>query len=162
MRIEGRRRHVPLLIAALLLSACAPRLYERQAVQIDHHDLDQFEIRYADFDGCLLKHAVPVSWRLQRPLYTLDVSAGFGSTPGAPPSLELRVSGHPGLALAFPGLNPAPRISPTEDGPRYRLDLPGDAPDRLVLDVLRDSIAVGKEVFRLKLDRCRALSLGDG
>lgn len=156
MRSESR----VLLAASLLLSACAPRLYERQRVDIDHRDLDQFEIRYADFEGCLLRQAVPVHWRLRRPAYTLDLALAFGSGPQAPASLELVLSGQKPLSARFPGLRAPPTATDTGDGTRYRLPLGADAPDTVQLQVLRDEQVMGSETLRLLPHRCRALSLG--
>lgn len=155
-----RPENLALLAASLLLSACAPRLYERQRVDIDHRDLDQFEIRYADFEGCLIRQAVPVRWRLRRPAYTLDLALAFGSGPQAPASLELALSGDASLSARFPGLQSPPPATDTGDGHRYRVPLGTDAPDTLQLQVLRGEQVVGSEALRLTPDTCRALSLG--
>lgn len=148
------------LVAAVLLTttACAPRLYQRETLQLDHAELDRFEIRYADFDSCMLRRPVPVSWKLARPLYTLELEVNFG-TDAQPADLDLMLSGSPNLAAQFAELAAQPTATELDTGTRYRVAVPGSI---LSLTVLRDGRPVGEEVLRLKRDHCRALSVGQG
>lgn len=146
-----------LLIAAVLLSACAPRLYQRETLTVDHRDLDQFEIRYADFDSCLLRRPVPVSWKLRRALYTMELDVHFG-TDAQPATLDLNLSGSPDLSARFAELRTSPPATEVETGTRYRVNIPGST---LTISVLRGGTAVGEEVLRVGRDTCRALSVNE-
>ncbi|MGH8517106.1 MAG: hypothetical protein ACREUE_06560 [Panacagrimonas sp.] len=143
----------------LLLAACAPRLYERQTVALDHPDLESFEIRYADFDGCLLRQTVPVSYLVKRSQYVLALGVHFGNTP-QPPALDVDLLGDPDLTASFPGRPDASAPMPIENGARYRLDA-----DRLgtmlAVRVQRDGRVLGEERFEIERSHCRALSLGE-
>ncbi len=145
------------LALCTLLAACAPRLYQRETMTIDHRDLDQFEIRYADFEGCLVKQAVPVSYRLKRPGYVLDLGIHFGTAP-QPASLDVTLSGAPDLSARFPALTEPPAITRTEDSARYRVDttMLGTS---LAITVLRNGVLVGEEHLRLEHSKCHALSI---
>ncbi|TDU26557.1 hypothetical protein DFR24_3586 [Panacagrimonas perspica] len=142
-----------------LLAACAPRLYQRETVAVDHRDIDQFEIRYADFEGCLWKQQVPISYRLKRPAYVLDLGVHFGNKPEAP-SLDISLSGAADLTARFPALAQAPQPTETEDSVRYRVSA-DQAGSTLAMTVLRDGVAVGEEHLRLERSTCRALSVGE-
>ncbi len=147
------------LALCALLTACAPRLYQRETVSVDHRDIDQFEIRYTDFEGCLWKQSVPVSYRLRRPAYVLDLGVHFGSSP-QPSSLDLALSGASDLSARFPALAEAPVATDTETGVRYRVDA-DKAGSTLAMTVLRGGVPVGEENLRLKRSTCRAMSLGE-
>lgn len=153
MRFE---RFIVLIVAAGL-AACAPRLYQRETLALDHAELDQFEIRYADFDSCLLRRPVPVSWKVQRPLYTLELDVNFGAD-AQPASLDLQLSGDPELSARFPGLEPAPKATALETGARYRV---AAVPSTLSVTVLRGAAELGQETLRVQRETCRALSVGE-
>ena len=147
------------LLLALPLSACATRWYERQTVALDTPDLEQFEIRYGDFDGCLLRQTVPVRYRVQRAQYALELGVHFGNTPDSP-ALDVDLIGDPDLTASFPGRPNAPTSTPIENGARYRLDTdPLGA--QLAMRVQRDGRVLGEERFEIERSRCRALSLGE-
>lgn len=152
-----RSEPLVLLLAAALLAACAPRLYQRETLTLDHGELDQFEIRYADFDSCLLRRPVPVSWKLRRKLYTLELDVNWG-TDAQPASLDLNLSDNPELSARFEGIEPAPRATDLETGVRYRVD---PVPAVLRLTVLRGATEVGNETLRVRRETCRALSVGE-
>lgn len=152
-----RAERALILLCLALLTACAPRLYQRETLSLDHAELDRFEIRYADFDSCLLRRPVPVSWKLRRTLYTLELDVHFG-TDDQPASLDLNLSGSPDLSARFAELTVQPVGTEIETGTRYRVPVPGST---LSLTVLRDGRPVGDEVLRLKRDTCRALSVGE-
>lgn len=158
--MSARRFHLCVVVASVLLAACAPRLYQRQTIELDHRELDQFEIRYAEFEGCLLQRQVPVSYRLRRPQYTLDLAVHFGSRT-EPASLDLALSGGQDLTARFPGLKEAPAAVETEQGAvRYRFQAERARTD-LSLVVLRGETRLGEEYLRIEHSTCRALSLGE-
>lgn len=142
-----------------LLAACSPRLYQRETVAVDHRDIDQFEIRYADFEGCLWKQQVPVSYRLKRPGYVLDLGVHFGNKPEAP-SLDLTLSGAEDLTAHFPALAQVPQPTETEGSVRYRVGA-DQAGSVLAMTVLRGGVPVGEEHLRLERSSCRAISVGE-
>jgi len=142
-----------------LLCACSPRLYQRETVAVDHRDLDQFEIRYADFEGCVWKQQVPVSYRLRRPGYVLDLGVHFGNKP-EPPSLDLTLSGAEDLTARFAALAEPPQPTETEGSVRYRVSA-DQAGSALAMTVLRGGVPVGEEHLRLERSTCRAISVGD-
>lgn len=148
------------LICCLVLGACAPRLYQRETLEIDHRDLDQFEIRYANFDGCLLRRPVPVSYRLQRGAYLLSLDVRFGNDQTAA-GLDVGLSGAGALSASFPGLGTVAPTSTTESGTRYRLDSSAfESPLRV--QVWRGGTLLGDETLGIRREHCRALSLGEG
>lgn len=147
-------------MAVLLTSACAPRFYERETVSLNHRDLDQFEIRYEEFEGCLLKRPVPVNYRVKRQLYTMTLDVHFGTNDTAA-GLDVILSGGGNLAARFPELDPQPVGSTSEAGERYRIDTAAAGDGPLTITVLRDATTIGQEVLQLKRERCRALSVGD-
>ena len=159
MSPEAAGRTTSVVLCALLLGACAPRLYQRETIAVDHRDLEQFEIRHADFEGCLWQQQVPISYRLARPGYTLDLGVHFGSAP-QPASLDLTLSGAEDLAARFPSLAQPPVPTETEAGVRYRIDS-NQVADALALTVLRGGVAVGEERLRLERSTCRAMAVGD-
>lgn len=157
MKFERSRMFLVALGGCLALSACAPRLYQRETLKLDHRDLDQFEIRYAEFDGCLLRRPVPVSYRLQRSSYVLNLEVRFGNDQTAA-GLEVGLSGTGTLNARFPDLGPVEPISVTDGGSRYRLDSArlGGA---LRVQVLRGATQLGDETITIERQRCRALSI---
>jgi hypothetical protein len=159
MRTEGCGRVVLIAATALLMSACAPRLYERQTVALDSADLDKFEIRYADLEGCLWRHTVPVSYRVKRAQYTLELGVHFGTTPGSP-ALDVDLIGDPDFSATFPGRPSGPAPTPIENGVRYRLETDPLGP-MLAVRVERDGHVLGEERFNIERSRCRALGLGE-
>lgn len=159
------KRPLRLALVALAagLAACAPRLHQRQILLLEHADpvaAEAMEIRYAPFDGCLLKRDVPVQYQLARPGYTLQIEVGFGRD-DQPPGLSLIVLGDADLQARFPGLAPTPEAQPLEDGRRYRIDGAALPADGLRIDVLREDQWLGREFLRVSQQHCRALSLGD-
>ncbi len=159
--MRASRSFTPVLTLglSLLLAACAPRLYERQTVALDHPDLGSFEIRYAEFDGCLLKQTVPVSYRVQRAQYVLALGVHFGNTPD-PAALDVDLLGDADLTANFPGRPDAPAPTSIENGVRYRLDADRMG-SQLAVRVQRDGRVLGEERFEIERSRCRALSLGE-
>lgn len=157
MRASAWRAGV--LSMALLLAACAPRLYERQTVALDTSDLEHFEIRYDDFEGCLWRQSVPVRYRIQRAQYALVLGVHFGNTPESP-ALDVDLLGDPDLTASFPGLRSVAAPTPIENGVRYRLDTDPLGP-MVAVRVQREGRVLGEERFDIKRSRCRALSLGE-
>lgn len=147
------------VLLALPLGACTTRWYERQTVALDTADLDRFEIRYADFDGCLLRQTVPVSYRVQRAQYALALGVHFGNVPDSP-ALDVDLVGDPDLTATFPGRPDVPPPTSIENGARYRLDTGALGP-MLVVRVERDGRLLGEERFEIERSGCRALSLGE-
>lgn len=160
MSIERTRRLLLSLGCLAGLSACAPQLYQRETLQIDHREFERFEIRYAPMDGCLLSREVPVSYRLQRPDYALHVDVGFGNGENSA-SLALSLLGDNDLGARFVDLAAAPRANPLDDGVRYRIPADALADGRLSFDVLLDDTVLEREVLQVRTQRCRAISLGD-
>jgi hypothetical protein len=153
MRIEA----MAAALSALWLSGCASQLYERSVVVIDHGD-DAFEVRYAEFDSCLIKQQVPVEYKLKRPQYTLRFEAGFG-TASSPPSLDVILADAPGAALTFTGaaVPPADELDGTR---RYELRPDPGSEKTVGIDVVRGTDPLGHEAVRLKPQTCKAMSLG--
>ncbi|MGQ0698482.1 MAG: hypothetical protein ACT4PZ_09585 [Panacagrimonas sp.] len=149
-----------LMLVVSLLTACSPRLYQRETLALDHRDLDQFEIRYQNFDGCLLKRDVPVGYRLQRPQYRMTLDVHFGDT-GHPASIDLGLIGQGALSASFPDLSIAPARTETEEGVRYRIAADNVRNRSFVLHVLRDGGQLGIETVRIERKSCRALGLGN-
>lgn len=147
------------VLLVLPLSACATRWYDRQTVALDSPDLEQFEIRYGDFDGCLLKQTVPVSYRVKRDQYVMALGVHFGNTPESP-ALDVDLIGDPDLTASFPGRPDTPAPTPIENGARYRLDTDPLGP-QLAVRVHRDGRVLGEERFEIDRSHCRALSLGE-
>jgi hypothetical protein len=147
------------LVLALPLAACATRMYERQTVALDSADLENFEIRYGDLEGCLWRHTVPVSYRVKRAQYTLELGVHFGITPDSP-ALDVDLIGDPDLTASFPGRPDAPAPTPIENGARYRLETDPLGP-LLAVRVERDGRVLGEERFEIERSRCRALSLSE-
>lgn len=150
-----------LLGACALLTACAPRLFQRETLQIDHPDLEQFDIRYADFEGCLLKRPVPVSYRVKRALYTLSLDVHFGNADGAA-GLDVGLIGSGDLSGRFPDLGSSPPATQTEDGMRYRIAASALSGSGFTLEVLQGGTPLAQEIIFVRRQHCRALSLGDG
>lgn len=150
-----------LLAITALLTACAPRFYQRETLKLDHHDLDQFSIRYQSFEGCLLKRDVPVNYRVQRDRYRMTLDVHFGDD-AHPATLDLGLTGEGQLDARFSGLSIAPAKTETEDGVSYRID-PGSMHDgSFVAHILRGTEELGVEAIRFERQSCRALSLGTG
>ncbi|MGB0954446.1 MAG: hypothetical protein ACPGZP_00435 [Panacagrimonas sp.] len=148
------------LMALLLitLSACAPSTFKRSTVSLSHPNLDQFEIRHADFQGCLWRHPVPVHYRIQRTEYELEVDVRFGL--GAEPaSLDITVRSQPAARAEFLNLPQQPDAQAVDKGHRYRLLRSQIAQQRLALDVFSEGRALGRERFRLDDHSCLGLSL---
>lgn len=159
MRTERAWTSSLVIVCCLALGACAPRLYQRETLKLDHRDLDQFEIRYANFDGCLLRRPVPVSYRLQRDAYLLSLDVRFGNDQTAA-GLDVGLSGTGTLSARFPGLGAVAPASTTESGARYRLDSSAfESPLRV--QVWRGETLLGDETLGVRREHCRALSLGE-
>lgn len=156
MRID----RVPVVLAALAMSACASHLYERSTVVLDQADPDAFDIRYGQFDGCLLKRDVPVEYALKRPSYTLRFEVGFGADDRAP-KLDVILSQAVDATLAFDG---AGTVAPADliDGTRrYEIDT-GEADRTVGISVQRGTDVLGRETIHLDRQKCSAMSLGAG
>lgn len=154
MRIEA----IAGALSALWLGGCASQLYERNVVVIDHPD-DAFEVRYAEFDSCLLKRQVPVEYKLKRPLYTLRFEAGFG-TSKSPPSLAVILADAPGAALSFSGAGEVAPADELDGTRRYELRPDAGSARTLGIDVVRGSDTLGHEAVRLEPQTCKAMSVG--
>ena len=160
---HGPRAVIPLAtitVVALLLSACAPRFYQRETLNLDHADFDALEIRYASMDGCLLRREVPVSYRLRRPQYQLGVDISFGNAPGTA-SLVLSLSGDNHLAARFLDI-PQPPAKPLDEGVRYRVEAATIPDGRLRFEVLRNDQTLERQTLQVTAEHCRAMSLGEG
>lgn len=152
---------IPALLAcAAVLAGCAPRLYERQTLRLDHHDLDQFSIRYQSFEDCLLKRDVPVNYRLQRDRYRMTLDVHFGDD-AHPATLDLGLTGSEDLTVTFSGLTVPPARTETEDGVFYRIDPSGMKERSFFAYILRGTEELGVEAIRIEHQSCRALSLGN-
>jgi len=160
MRVDVRcAQLIGAMLALPLMSGCATRWYERQTVALDSADLEHYEIRYADFDNCLFKQTVPVSYRVKRDQYTLALGVRFGNTPTSP-ALDVDLIGDPDLTATFPGRPDVPAPTPIENGARYRLETDPLGP-LLAIRVQRDGRVLGEERFEIERSSCRALSLGE-
>lgn len=159
MRCETALRAILIAVCALLTAACAPRLYQRETLKLDHPDLDQFEIRYADFEGCLLKRPVPVSYRVKRALYTLTLDVHFGSDPN-PAGLDVWLSGPGRVSARFPDLAVAPLAAALDEGVRYRIASNALRGNGFTLEVMQDQALLGQEIIHVRREHCRALSVG--
>jgi hypothetical protein len=155
MRIEA----IGAALAAMALSGCATQLYERSVVVIDHYDTDAFEVRYADFDGCLVKQQVPVDYKLKRGLYTLRFEAPFGTTK-APPDLDVLLADAPGATLSFTGVGTVAPADELDGVRRYELKPDSTKKQIVGIDVARGSEVLGHETVRLEPQTCKAMSLG--
>lgn len=148
-----------LLILAAAISACAPQLYRRNTVVLDHAALDLFRIGYAEFDGCLLRREVPVNYELQRPHYRMRLEIHFGNG-GNAAGIGLELSGPDALSARFADLDPAPVEQPIDGGVRYRIDSASVRADRFTIQVLGDGVLLGEETLQTRTDSCHAVSLG--
>lgn len=148
-----------LIGACALLAACAPRLYQRETLQIDHRDLGQFEIRYTEFEGCLLERQVPVSYRVKRALYTLTLDVHFGSD-DAPAGLDVGLIGAGDLSARFPDLSASPAPIPGQDGVRYRFNADALRGGGFTLEVLEGKTLLAQEIVMVRREHCRAFSFG--
>ena len=155
----GCVRLITAMLLALPLTGCATRWYERQTVALDADDLENFEIRYADLDGCLWRHTVPVTYRVKRAQYTMELGVHFGNAPDSP-ALDVDLIGDPDFSASFPGRADAPAPTPIDNGVRYRLPTDPLGPT-LAVRVQRDGHVLGEERFAIERSHCRALSLGE-
>lgn len=160
MRFETALHRGLLISACIGLAACAPKLYQRETLQVDHRDFERFEIRYAPMDGCLLNRDVPVAYRLQRPDYALLIEVGFGNGENTA-SLALSLTGDNDLSARFNGVAPLPQAHRLDDGVRYRIPVSSMRGGQLAFDVLLDQIMLEREILQVQTQRCRAISLGD-
>lgn len=159
MRIASGRLVMAMLLCALT-AACSPRLYQRQTLQLDHDGLDLFEIRYAEFDGCLLRQSVPVTYRVERANYVMKIDVRFGAD-DTPASLDLGLSSAGKLDARFAGLSADPAKLEVETGLRYRIAASSVKEGEFTVRVFRDGQAAGEETLRVKNAHCRAISLGE-
>lgn len=160
MRPDPTLRVVLLGVCALLSAACAPRMYQRETLQLDHRDLEQFEIRYADFDGCLLQRPVPVSYRVKRALYTLSLDVHFGTDASAA-GLDIGVLGSGDLSARFPDLAAPPSSLSGEDGVRYRFTADALRGSGFTLEVFDGKTLLAQEIVMVRRESCRAISFGN-
>ena len=144
----------------VLLAACSPRLYQRETLQLDHDDLESFEIRYADFDGCLLRRSVPVTYLVKRANYVMKIDVRFGAD-DTPALLDLGLSSPGTLDARFAGLSTDPTKLEVETGLRYRIAASTVSQAEFTVRVFRDGQAAGEETLRVKGQHCRAISLGE-
>ena len=144
----------------VLLAACSPRLYQRETLQLDHDDLESFEIRYADFDGCLWRRSVPVNYLVERANYVMRLDVRFG-TDDVPASIDLGFSSPGKLDARFAGLSTDPTKLEVETGLRYRIAASTVSQGEFTVRVFRDGQAAGEETLRVKGQHCRAISLGE-
>ena len=144
----------------VLMAACSPRLYQRETLQLDHDDLESFEIRYAEFDGCLLRRSVPVNYLVKRANYVMKIDVRFGAD-DMPASLDLGLSSAGKLDARFAGLSADPTKVEVETGLRYRIAASSVSQREFTVRIFRDGQAAGEETLRVKGQHCRAISLGN-
>lgn len=159
MRPDPMLRAVLLGACVVLSTACAPRLYLRETLQLDHRDLGQFEIRYADFDGCLLQRPVPVSYRVKRALYTLSLDVHFGTDASAA-SLDIGLIGSEELSARFPDLAVPPTSLTGEGGARYRFTADALRGSGFTIEVFDGKTPLAQEIVMVRRESCRAVSFG--
>lgn len=140
------------------LAACVPRLYQRETLAIDHREMERFDIRYAEFDGCLLKRPVPVAYTLRRESYTLDVEVHFGENNRAP-SLDVALTDGQNLSARFPDLRATPQATVEGSDARYRIGADLIRFPSFQVEVLSDGRVAGEEIITVSRNHCRALSL---
>lgn len=140
-----------------LLAACAPRMYQRSTVVLDHAESERFDLRYGELDGCLFKHQLPVEYRLQRKQYRLQLRP-LSALQGAAPRIELLVEAQPPLDLGFPGMAEPPAPQYAERGTRYVVDTAQLADGVLQLQLRSGGQVVGEERFELSTQSCRVFS----
>jgi hypothetical protein len=146
------------VLLTLGLAACAPKLYQRSTVVLDHADVDQFTVRYGELSGCLLRHQLPVDYTLKRPRYRLDLRPQ-PATGEAAPTIDIKLTASGDLQLRFPGVEPAPEARYAEGGQRYLLDTAGLG-GSWSLQVVEGAETIGDERFSLSRDSCRVLGSG--
>lgn len=141
-----------------LISACAPQVFQRRTVVLGHEELERFDIRHAELQGCLLRRQVPVHYRLQRPGYELEFDVDFGLDSRAP---ELEMSLSPMSASArFPDLIASPPAQELANTKRYRIDMAGVKADAFTVEIRSAEAMLGRERISLQEQRCRGVSLG--
>ncbi|MGQ0618867.1 MAG: hypothetical protein ACT4QA_02950 [Panacagrimonas sp.] len=146
------------VLAPMLLVGCVPRLYQRETLRLDHGEIERFDIRYADFEGCLLRRAVPVAYKLKRPSYTLTLDIHFGQDDRAP-GIDLGLSGGESLSASFSGLAPEP-IATIEGGKaHYRVEAGSIRGASFAVQVLMSGRPAGEEIILVQRKHCRALAL---
>lgn len=161
MRIEPRHALPQLvLMLALGLGACSTRMYQRETVVLDHRDLDSFQIRYEDFDACLWRRSVPVSYRVQRAQYALQLDVRFGSD-ADPARIDLALSGAGVLDARFSGLTTPPQKTLAESGQRFLIPATTVQDGRFTVSVFIGGALTGEETVQVRREHCRALGLGE-
>lgn len=148
-------------VLMLSLTGCMPRLYQRETLSLDHREIDRFDIRYADFEGCLLRRPVPVAYKLERPSYTLSLDVLFGEDRHAP-GIDLGLSGGEDLSAKFPDLSAPPPTTSDIGSAHYRIDSSSIPGSSFTVQVLTDGRPAGEEIILVERKHCRALALDKG
>lgn len=153
------RIRLVLCLLAAVLAGCVPRLYQRETLTLNHPEIDRFDIRYADFDGCLLRRPVPVAYKLERSSYTLTMDIRFGEDDRAP-GIDLGLAGGESLSAKFPDLDSPPTEVLDGGTAHYRIDARSIRGGTFLVQVLANDRLTGEEAIRVERSHCRALSLG--
>ncbi len=148
------------LLASLLSCACAPRIYQRSTVTLEAPDDEGTQIRYGEFDGCLLRQQLPVEYVVRRRFYTLTIRP-IAALEDDRPRVEVRVSGDATVMLRVVGAEPPVEARYAEGGSRYVIDTGAIAGTTLEMELSRAGEVIGQERFDLKKHSCRVLSPGD-
>lgn len=151
-------RSLLVVLVCVGISACVPRLYQRETLAIDHREMDRFDIRYDEFEGCLLKRPVPVAYTLRRESYTLDVDVHFGENNRAP-SLDVVLTDGHNLSARFPDLQAPPPATVEGSDARYRIGADLIRFPSFQVEVLSDGRVAGEEIIQVRREHCRALAL---
>lgn len=147
-------------LATTILAGCVPRLYQRETLSLDHREIERFDIRYADFEGCLLRRPVPVAYKLERPSYTLTLDVRFGEDDRAP-GIDLGLIGGESLSATFSGLTPEPIATVDAGAAHYRVDAGSIRGASFAVQVLLAGRPAGEEIILVRREHCRALALED-
>lgn len=164
MRIQFK--HIPVKHAlgfvpclAVLLGGCASQVYQRETLVLQGPDLDQYSIRYEDFEGCLVRQQTPAVYGLARPQYAL-VLRMIAASEGSQPAVEVVLKGSSTLHARFPGLEPQPTGSESLEGSRYRVEVSRLSVPVLDVQVYQEERLLRTERVGLERRSCKAYGWG--
>jgi hypothetical protein len=146
------------LIGALMLSltGCASQVYSRNTLVLKGPAVDDYDIRYEELQGCLIRQQIPTVYIIRRAAYTLNLRMVPASAEDSP-SIDVTLKSDVALSARFPGVRPEPQGYVSIEGSRYRVDASAMSVAAFDIEVYSGDRLLGSERLGVEPKSCKAV-----
>jgi len=160
MRFGNKRRGRVLtaLIGGLTLvmTGCASQLYSRNTLVLKGPTVDDYDIRYEELQGCLIRQQIPTVYIIRREAYTLNLRMVPASGEDSA-SIDVTLKSGVALSARFPGVRPEPQGYVSIEGSRYRVAASALSVAAFDIEVYSGDRLLGSERLGVEPKSCKAV-----